>query len=236
MKRKPLASFVIPVFNGAAYLAEAIRSVINQSLNRIEVVIVNDGSTDSTQRIIDYYVKQDNRIIPIHLETNQGRSNARNEGIRNTNTDILLMMDADDISLEKRAADTVKFFQKNPGIDIVSGHFYKVDGLGKPIEILENNNIALYGNIPLTIELVKETKFCHIGHSTMAFRKKVFDKVLYTDGPYSTNGIDDWKFQVDALKAGFKFGICPKIMTQYRDIPKKRDEPKILELKELCLN
>ncbi len=69
----------------------------------------------------------------------------------------------------------------------------------------------------------------------MAYRKKVADRVGYTDGDWSKNAIDDWKFQTDAYRERFRFGAINKILSQYRVSNKKRDEDKIRGLKNECL-
>ena len=70
-----------------------------------------------------------------------------------------------------------------------------------------------------------------IGHSTMAFTRRLTEKVAYDSEPFSGLGIDDWKFQVDAHKAGFKFLPIPKILAYYRWKAKPRDEKAILQIK-----
>lgn len=224
----PKASFVIPVFNGVAYIAEGIRSCQKSSISNIEIVIVDDFSTDSTVDIIERMAKDDPRVVLIRHGANMGRSLARNTGIGAARSDILLMMDHDDIANKSRASIVVDTFKAHPEIDIVYSQFQLIDELGHigaKVEVM-----------PFDWTRLKKTKFAHIGHSTMAFRKWVFEKVQYTDGDYSKHAIDDWKFQVDAYKAGFKFMPIRKCLAQYRFVQKPRDEAKILELKNACLN
>lgn len=225
---KPSASFIIPVKDGAAYLAECLDSCLKQTLRRIEIIVVDDGSEDSTPQLIDYFKRKDSRVQSFRFEKNQGRSIARNEGMKLAQSEIFMMLDADDIATENRAADTVRFFKKYPRINVAYGEFSVISDLGI--------YLAHQKAFPFDWEKAKEDKFFYIGHSTMAFRRKVFEKVQYTDGPYSQNGIDDWKFQLDAYKAGFKFGAIDRILAKYRFIPKDRDEKTVLELKEACLN
>lgn len=223
----PRASFIIPVKDGAAYLAECLDSCLAQTQKRIEIIVVDDGSTDSTPRLIDFYKAKDKRIKFIRFEENQGRSAARNAGINAASSEILLMLDADDIATPTRVADTINFFKKNPRIGLAYGEFSVINPLGV---IMGHQK-----SVPFDWEKSKKDKFFYIGHSTVAFRRKVFDKVQYTNGAFSQNGIDDWRFQLDAYKSGVKFGAIPRILAKYRWIPKERDEKKILELKEACL-
>lgn len=224
----PKASFVIPVFNGVAFIGECITSCQKSSVTDIEIIVVDDFSTDSTVRLVERMAKDDPRIVLIRHGANMGRSIARNTGIVAARGDVLLMMDHDDIANKSRASIILEKLGLNPNVDIVYSQFQLIDELGRVGQKFDVK--------PFDWEDVKKTKFTHIGHSTMAFRKRVFDKVQYTDGDYSKNAIDDWKFQVDAYKAGFKFMPIRKCLAQYRFIYKKRDESKILELKNACLN
>ena len=92
---EPLLSIIIPAFNIEQYISRALDSLINQSYKNIEVIVVNDGSTDSTGGIIDSYVKKDNRIKVIH-KNNEGVSIARNTGIHLAKGDYIGFVDGDD--------------------------------------------------------------------------------------------------------------------------------------------
>lgn len=222
------ASIIIPVFNGSAYIAETLKSALAQSQRSLEIIVVDDLSTDCTTEIIEHFQGKDIRVQLIKHTVNMGRSIARNTGIAASSGDILFMNDHDDILLPSRVNTTLEFFKKNKDVDIAYGKFQIIDALGELI--------GLQPIQPFDFEGVKKTGFTFIGHSTMAFRRHVFEKVQYTDGDYSRNAIDDWKFQVDAFKAGFKIAPINKTLEQYRFIPKARDERKITELKQACLN
>lgn len=90
-----IVSVIIPVFNTAPYLEECIESVINQTYQRIEIILVDDGSTDGSEIICDQYASSDNRIKVIHQE-NKGVSSARNAGIRLATAKWIMFVDADD--------------------------------------------------------------------------------------------------------------------------------------------
>ena len=92
---EPLLSIIIPAFNIEQYISRCLDNLINQSYKNIELIVVNDGSTDSTGDIIDSYVKQDNRIKVIHKK-NEGVSIARNTGIYLAKGDYIGFVDGDD--------------------------------------------------------------------------------------------------------------------------------------------
>lgn len=89
-------SVILPVYNVAPYLEDAFESVLNQSLKEIEVIAVNDGSTDDSEKIIKKYQQQDSRIIFFSQE-NKGQSAARNLALRQATGKYIYMMDSDDI-------------------------------------------------------------------------------------------------------------------------------------------
>lgn len=97
-------SIIIPVYNVEKYLGECIESVLTQSFQSYEIILVNDGSTDTSGDICDEYAKKDKRIKVIHQE-NKGLSGARNKGIVSSTGEYLLFIDSDDYiaenSLEK---------------------------------------------------------------------------------------------------------------------------------------
>ena len=88
-------SIVIPVYNVEKYLKKCIDSVINQKYKNIEIIIINDGSLDNSQQIIDYYVKKEKRIKAF-IKKNGGLSSARNFGITKATGDYLMFLDSDD--------------------------------------------------------------------------------------------------------------------------------------------
>lgn len=88
-------SVIIPVYNVEQYLEEAIKSVMNQTLKNIEIIIINDGSTDKSEIIIENYLKVDKRIVLIK-QKNKGQSVARNQGIKKARGKYIYFMDSDD--------------------------------------------------------------------------------------------------------------------------------------------
>ena len=236
--KPPKASFVIPCFNGQAFLAETIQSCLDQTNPRIEVIVVDDGSTDGTKDLLAHFSQADERVRVFQVGARLGRSNARNLGIEAAKSDIILTLDADDVSFRDRAERTIQFFKKNPGVDIVYSNCHNIDAWGELIIFQDQNGkqTAEFPAMPFDFERVKKTLNTYIPcHSSMSFRKHVFEKVKYETGAFSENGIDDWRFQVDAHQAGFKFGQINRVLVQYRYLPKTRDEEAIKKLKEAVL-
>lgn len=95
-------SVILPVYNVASYLDETFKSLLNQSLKEIEIIAVNDGSTDESEGIIRKYVTQDSRIT-FYSQKNQGQSAARNLALQHATGEYIYMMDSDDVLADKNA-------------------------------------------------------------------------------------------------------------------------------------
>lgn len=94
-QHKPLVSVIVPIYNVEKYLYKCIDSIVNQTLKDIEIILVDDGSTDNSGKIIDEYAKQDARIVAIHKE-NGGQSSARNIGLEIAKGKYVGFVDSDD--------------------------------------------------------------------------------------------------------------------------------------------
>ena len=109
----------MPVYNSEEYVAEAIDSILGQTLNDFEFIIVDDGSGDSSAAIIRSYAARDDRIRCVMLEQNTGESAARNRGIEVARGVYIVNMDSDDVSLPTRLEKQLRFLQENPEIGAV---------------------------------------------------------------------------------------------------------------------
>lgn len=205
--KPPRASFVIPAYNAERWVSKTILSCRAQTIKEIEIIVVNDGSTDGTREIIDWHAKEDKRVIPVHLETNTGRSEARNTGNLLAQSDLILVLDSDDMATRNRVKDTLTIFQlKNP--DLIYGSFFVIDSIGN----VERKIIAEEFNA----ERSKKQKLNFICHSTVAYTRKLAQAIAYNGGQYAALGLDDWKFQWDAYNAGFKFKHLKTPLCYYR--------------------
>lgn len=111
MKKKPLVSIIIPVWNGEQFIADSINSVINQSYKDWELIIIDDGSKDNTLSLIKQY-KSDH--ILIHHQENSGASTARNAGLRIAKGDYIQFLDADDLLSSNKIELQVEALEQNP--------------------------------------------------------------------------------------------------------------------------
>lgn len=114
---EPLVSVVVPVYNVSLYLAECLESVLNQTLQEIEIICVNDGSTDDSLQILLEYAEKDKRIS-IYEHENSGLSATRNAGVRQATGKYIYFMDSDDI-LEVRALELLYGKAEKDKLDVI---------------------------------------------------------------------------------------------------------------------
>ena len=203
----PRASFVIPAYNAEAYLAQCILSCRGQSIKEIEILVVDDGSTDGTKELVEWHAMQDKRVKYLSYGKNRGRSAARNYGNAMAQAPIILVLDSDDMALRNRTRDTLLHFNMK-NTDVFYGPFQVIDE--------QDNVIGTQAAGPFNRELNIKKRANFIGHSTMAYRKGVTLNVQYDEGDFSRLGLDDWKFQWDCFLKGYKFGFSKVPLSRYR--------------------
>ncbi len=165
---KPLVSVVIPVFNGAPFVAKAVASVRAQTVKDVEIIVVDDGSTDGTQAILAGLEQTEG--ITWFQQDHVGPARSRNKGIRAARGEFLALLDCDDIWLPEKLQAQLDIMQRRQEVGVVHTDFVSVDEQGMVLDTIR----ARFGREPLT------QAFCG-GHvalpSTLLIRKKVLDKV-----------------------------------------------------------
>lgn len=159
----PKVSVLMPVYNGATYLREAIDSILAQTFVDFEFLIINDGSTDLSETIIASY--DDSRIKYLKNDHNRGLVNTLNLGIEAAQGEYIARMDADDISLPARFATQVAFLDQQPNVG-ACGTGYRYFG--------EVNEEKLLPSDPQEAFVLLSSTSC-LGHPTSMIRKSVLD-------------------------------------------------------------
>jgi len=162
-----IVSVIMSVYNGARYLRESIDSILHQTFPDFELVIINDGSTDDTVKILEEI--NDHRVVLLN-QKNSGLTKSLNRGARISKGVYIARQDADDISLPNRFEQQVKFLNENPNIGFVGGSYLLIDENSSRLKIIETkNNPAL-----LKTRLLKSNIFAH---GSCMFRKDLFNDI-----------------------------------------------------------
>jgi len=163
----PKISVLITVFNHENYLKSSIESILSQDYKNFEIVVVDDGSTDSSKKIINKF--KDKRIKKIFFKKNKGRTKCLNYGLKKCNGQYIAIQDADDISKKTRLKKQYAFFENNSNCALLGSSYCLIDKKNKIIEtrIMKNSfnlkNKLFFNNL--------------IAHSTVMFRKSIISKV-----------------------------------------------------------
>lgn len=167
-----LCSVIMPAYNCEKYIAEAIESVIKQTYKNWELIIVNDASTDDTEKIIKSYQEKDKRIKLISLTENQGVANARNTAIQNSEGRYIAFLDADDYWEKEKLQEQITFM-KNKNITF-SYHDYKLLNTAK--------NKEKQIKVPLKLDYNQLLKGNTTGSClTVCIDRKIVDKIYFPD-------------------------------------------------------
>lgn len=151
----PLVSIVMPVYNSAAYLIPAIVSIQKQTYNHLEIICVDDHSTDNSWNILKRFARRDKRIRIYQLPSHAGVGTAANTAIRHARSRFIARMDADDIMMATRIAKQVAFLEAHGYIIAVGGQCRRIDEHGKSIGIkffpLDHATIAsmIFRSVPI---------------------------------------------------------------------------------------
>ena len=138
----PVISVIVPVYNAEKYLRECLDSIVNQTYKNIEIILVDDGSTDGSGAICDEYADKDVRIKVYHIP-NGGVSNARNLGIDNANGEYLMFVDSDD-EVSRDCIEKLYCAIEYKEQDLVIGNFCDVYENRK---IIQHENLSIIGNL-----------------------------------------------------------------------------------------
>lgn len=219
IKKQPLLSIIMPVYNAEKRLNLSIGSILNQNYRNIELIIINDGSSDESYGICCKYQEIDNRVR-LYNQENSGVSIARNKGIEMAAGDYITFIDADD-TIEYDAYSTSIDFIENNCTDILifgmtfdyySGNEYSHS---KKFSMKENEYIKLYNNSKLFFELFQNnylSSSCNkiISRSIIKSNNIRFEKYMAI--------LEDFKFVIDILQSTTRISILPYPYYHYYNI------------------
>ena len=177
---KNLISVVIPVYNVEKYLNKCVDSVLQQTYSEIEIILVDDGSTDKSGKICDNYIKKDSRIKVIHKE-NGGLSSARNAGIENAIGEFICFIDSDDfIELEMLEKLVKSMLDYNADMAICNRNHLFENGK-KYVKFDMLNQIKEMNNLEALFEL-NNFKYFDISACGRLYKKSLFSNIKFPVG------------------------------------------------------
>jgi glycosyltransferase involved in cell wall biosynthesis len=144
-------SVVMATYNSDKYLAESIQSVLSQTFENFELIIVNDNSSDSSDQIIKSFAEQDHRIVHLSNDWNMRQSASRNRAIENAKGEFIIIVDSDDICMPERLERQLNYFSDHPECDVL-GTSYSIFFDTKVNEcqsVVSANIDDIYGGQPL---------------------------------------------------------------------------------------
>lgn len=203
----PRISVVMPVFNSAVYLAEAIESILAQTFSNFEFIIVDDGSSDDSPRILAEYAKKDARIRILRHDNNQGVTAALNTGIAQASAALVARMDADDISLPQRFASQVDYLDAHPETGVCGCRIRHIGADGAHL----SERALPESDLMIRWYLLFEN--C-LPHPSVIFRRDL----LPAGEAYHGDNAQDYDLWV-RLSAHTKFAILPEPLLLYRMHP-----------------
>lgn len=192
MTEKFLVSILIPAFNVQDYVEEAMNSLLNQTYVNIEIVVVDDASTDDTLKILRELECKDNRVKVYSNLENKGIVDTMNFGIKFCTGDFIARMDADDIAMPYRIEKQLKYLIEHPEVDIVGSSTITINMRG------EGNSIS---HVPVGKKKIEKTLliFSPCFHIWLA-RRKVYDSL---SGYRPLAPAEDYDFLLRATTHGF---------------------------------
>ena len=142
MDKNPLVTIITPTYNRAAFLPQAIDGVLAQTYRNFELIVVDDGSTDSTQEMMEGYA-EDPRVRYFY-QPNQGQSVARNWGLEEARGEYICFLDSDNAWFPDKLEKSLNAFRENPDVDVIYGDYVEIDKAGVELGINRRSAIATH--------------------------------------------------------------------------------------------
>ncbi|MEH2279471.1 MAG: glycosyltransferase family 2 protein [Nostoc sp.] len=170
---KTLVSVILPTFNMGMYISRAIDSILSQTLEDFELIVLNDGSTDQTADILAAYAQQDQRIVVVHNPKNIGLIRTLNKGLEIAQGTLVARQDADNYSTPTRLAEQVSYLEQHPHIGLVGTRVFVIDDHKQTI----SNNIYPCFVLPSTLIPWELLFYPYFSHDTIVARRDLLLQV-----------------------------------------------------------
>jgi glycosyltransferase involved in cell wall biosynthesis len=200
----PLVSVVVPTYNRAEYIAETIASILEQSYANIEIIVIDDGSTDDTRNVVRPF---EPRIRYVWQE-NAERGASRNHGLRLARGEYIAFLDSDDLWLPTKVQEGVHFLQAHPEIGLVYTDALQIDSEGRELRLLRANGPS--GHVT---DKLLEKNFVSIG--THLTRTALVNEIGGYREERQLSGSEDWEMWV-RLSLRTQFAYLPNATSKLR--------------------
>lgn len=209
----PRFSVIIPTYNDAGYILQSIESVLNQTYCDYEIIVVDDGSTDDTKKLLEPYIN-DEKIKYIY-QKNKGLASARNTGISYSQGRYIALLDADDMWLPEKLAVQQYYIEREPGLAMLCSNTYKF--YGDDIEKIEVGHKELTKKDLNSRELLKLilTKENPVVCPTLVISRRVLDEIGFYDENLSYLGCEDRDMSIRIISR-YKTRYINKCLALYR--------------------
>lgn len=205
---KPLISIIIPTFNRAHLIGETLDSILQQTYTNWECIVVDDGSTDLTDVLLDEYCKKDSRFQYHHrpLDRPKGANTCRNYGFQLSKGDYIKWFDSDDLFYENTVEQIINCFDKISVLNISSIKYITLDGC-----LIPKKHVYISNNIIEDYLIGKITYYTFIPTWKRSFLEQ--QKCLFDE---SITNLDDWDFNLRMLYQNPKICYIHKPLIKYR--------------------
>ena len=203
-----LISIIIPVYNVEPYLRQCLDSIVNQTYSNLEIILIDDGSSDGSPQICDEYASKDNRIVVIHKE-NRGQSEARNRGLDICKGEFISFIDSDDW-VERDYIEILynELTLHNSDISIINHNHFSLDGTYNSIKAFKNETIS---NIDALKLLITKEPIQHLLMCGKLYKKELFNEIRFPVGQIFEEHLICYKVYYNSKK----ITSCNKILYHY---------------------
>ena len=191
-----LVTIITPCYNSADFITQTINSVIAQTYQTWELIVIDDKSTDETCKVVEEFAQKHNNIKLIKLEKNGGVANARNVGMANATGKYIAFLDSDDVWLKEKLTKQVTYMEEK-SLPMTFCAYHRIDEAGeiisKKIEVppsvnyrqLLSHNVIIFSTSLTLKSVIGETRFKKAGHEDWIFWLDIFKK------PFSGYGLNE---------------------------------------------
>ncbi len=224
-------SIIIPLYNGAKFIEKTLASVFQQSCQDYEIIIVNDGSSDDSEKIIKQILKDrpDKKIVYTRQE-NRGLGGARNTALRQARGRIIALLDQDDSWRENKLAKTLEVFNNNQEIMVVC----------HDVELLKKGKLGTIFHVgPNSQDTFRQLLFggCCLTPSAVSFRREIVNNVgFFSEDLDRDHLIEDYDYWLRIAKKKYIFYFLPQVLGECQIHEHSQSLKELLPINERALN